>query len=167
MPLGRSSVHETRYVMKDETKIDPKHSGTRLVLRTFGPILVGIGLLLIVIGVGSFFSSFGGFEPPRYFWCAFLGMPLFALGVGMCQYGYFGAFMRYISGEAAPVAKDVFNYTAEGTREGVKNIASAIGEGLRAGMKPTANQVIHCSRCNQGNDTDARFCKNCGTPLGK
>ena len=146
--------------MSEESKIDPRHSVSRKVLRTAGPIIVGIGLLFMVIGFGNFFLSFGSFEPPRYFWCAFVGMPLLFVGSAMCMHGFLGSFARYISAEAAPVQKDTFNYLAEGTKEGVKTIASAIGQGPSAGKA-----VGVCHQCNHSNDADAKFCKNCGAPL--
>jgi hypothetical protein len=146
--------------MSEETKIDPKHSTTRTILRILGPTLAGIGLLLIIVGFGSFFSSFGGFEPPRYFWCAFVGMPLLFIGVALSMSAFLGSFARYFSGEAAPIQKDTFNYLAEGTKGGVRTIAEAIGEGLSA-----ARAVATCRRCNQANDADAKFCKNCGAPM--
>jgi hypothetical protein len=151
--------------MSQEPQLDTRHACLRTVLRTDGPILVLIGLLLIVIGMVSFFSSFGTFQPPRYFWCALIGIPILGVGMAMSQYGYFGAFVRYISGEAAPVAKDTFNYMAHGTKAGVKEVAAALGEGLSAGMNATRSQVIHCPRCSQANDADAKFCKNCGMAL--
>ena len=151
--------------MNEETKIDPKHSSTRRTLRTLGPILAGIGLLLIVIGVGSFFASFGSFEPPRYFWCAFLGMPLLFVGLAMCSFAFQGAILRYQAGEVAPVAKDTINYMAEGTREGVKTVATAFGEGIAAGMNNPRKADNHCPRCGHSNDADAKFCKNCGAAL--
>ena len=67
--------------MNEQLKIDPMHSTTRGVLRTLGPTIAILGLLLTVIGFGSFFTSFGTFEPPRYFWCAFAGLPLTVVGV--------------------------------------------------------------------------------------
>jgi hypothetical protein len=148
--------------MSEENKIDPKHGTSRTILRMLGPTITGIGLLFIVIGAGSFFSSFGSFEPPRYFWCIFLGLPLLFLGVVMCMFGFLGSFARYVAGEAAPVQKDTFNYLAEGTKEGVKTIATAIGEGLAAGKTATT-----CRQCSHGNEADAKFCKNCGAPLVK
>lgn len=51
-------------------QIDPEHSQTRDSLRLVGPAVVVVGMIFAAIGIGSFFSSFGGFEPPRYFWCA-------------------------------------------------------------------------------------------------
>jgi hypothetical protein len=101
--------------MKDEDKLNPGHSSTRGVLRVVGPLLAVVGLIFTIAGIGSFFASFGTFEPPRYFWCAFVGLPLVALGVGISQYAFMGRVFRYVAGETAPVAKDTFNYMAEGT----------------------------------------------------
>jgi hypothetical protein len=151
--------------MSEETKIDPKHASTRLVLRTLGPVLAGAGLLLVVVGFGSFFSSFGTPEPPRYFWCAFLGIPLLFVGGALCMFGFMGAYFRYFFGEAAPVQKDAFNYLAEGTKGGVKTFATAVGEGLATGMRTEGKPGPWCPRCGQGNDADAKFCKGCGTAL--
>jgi hypothetical protein len=151
--------------MDEETRINPQHSNTRQVLRTVGPLLAGTGALLIVVGVGSFFASFGSFEPPRYFWCCFVGMPLLAIGLAVTKMGFLGSFVRYHSGEVAPVQKDTFNYLAKGTQDGVKTLAAAVGEGLAAGR--AARTGVHCRRCNRGIDADARFCKNCGVSLAE
>lgn len=146
--------------MNEETKIDPKHNASRSFLRVLGPTIAGIGLLFLVIGMGSFFSAFGSFEPPRYFWCAFVGLPLLFVGVAMSMMGFLGSFARYVFGEAAPVHKDSFNYLAEGTKEGVRTIATAIGEGLAAGRA-----ALVCQQCGKGNEADAKFCKNCGAAV--
>ena len=108
----------------------------------FGPILAGIGLLLIIIGIGSFFASFGSFQPPRFFWCAFLGMPFLFVGLVLCGFGFQGAVLRYQLGEVAPVTKDTFNYLAEGTQEGMKTVATTIGEGIAAGMSGSGHRRI-------------------------
>ncbi len=114
--------------MKD---IDQKHGEKRRIIRRIGIVLLAIGGVLILIGLGSFFAAFGSSGPPRYFWCAFLGMPISFAGVVLTGYGFMGAVARYAAGEAAPVGKDTFNYMAEGTKDGVKTLASAIGQGLR------------------------------------
>ena len=151
--------------MSEETNLDPQHTSTRTTLRMLGPILAGIGLLLIVIGTASFFASFGSFGPPRYFWCAFLGMPLLFVGLVMCGLAFQGAIARYQAGEVAPVAKDTINYLAEGTQEGVKTVATAIGEGIAAGMSGSRKADNRCPRCSHSNDADAKYCKNCGAAL--
>src|SRR5262249_44639189 len=96
---------------------DENHNEVRSTLRSLGPALALLGLVFMVVGLGSFFSSFGSFEQPRYFWCAFVGMPLLAVGTWMSQFAYLGAIMRYIFGEAAPVAKDATNYMVSGTKD--------------------------------------------------
>ena len=151
--------------MNEEEKIDPRHSSTRNVLRILGPAIAGMGLLLTLIGVGSFFAAFGSFEMPRYFWCAFLGLPLLAVGMAISGYAFMGRVYRYQAGEIAPVQKDTFNYLAEGTKDGVKGIATAIGEGVAAGMGSARARSVRCGKCNHENEPDARFCKNCGRAL--
>src|SRR5271166_4492305 len=112
--------------MSEESKIGPGHSRSKQFLRLLGPIIVGLGLLFTIIGFGSLLSSFGSHELPRYFWCAFIGLPLLFVGVAMSMFGFLGSFTRYVSGEQAPVIKDSFNYLAEGMQEGVKTVATAI-----------------------------------------
>jgi hypothetical protein len=151
--------------MSEETKLDPKHSSTRRTLRTLGPVIAGIGLLFTIVGIVNFFMSFGSFEPPRYFWCAFLGMFLLFVGLAICGFAFLGAITRYQAGEVTPVAKDTFNYLAEGTQEGVKTVATAIGEGIAAGMGGSRKADDRCPKCSHPNDADAKFCKNCGAAL--
>jgi hypothetical protein len=107
-----------------------QHSNIRTVLRVGGPVIAGVGLLFMIVGVGSFFASFGSFEPPRFFWCAFVGMPLLFVGMVICRFGYVGAFQRYVAGESAPVAKDVVNYIGENIQPGVKAVVKAVTEGV-------------------------------------
>ena len=99
------------------------HRERRARLRGIGLGLAGVGLVFTIVGLGSFFSSFGSFEPPRYFWCAFVGLPLLGIGARLTKIAFLGAIGRYIAGEGAPVAKDTLNYMAEGTREGVSTFA--------------------------------------------
>lgn len=153
--------------MSEEEKIDPQHGGVRQVLRVVGPLTAGAGLLFLIVGLGSFFSSFGTFEPPRYFWCCFVGLPLLALGIAMCKFAFLGAVLRYTAGEVAPVGKDTFNYMADGTAGGVKQLASAIGSGLSEGMGGGGTTVVRCHKCNHPNDPDAKFCDQCGAALLK
>jgi hypothetical protein len=121
--------------------------------------------VLTIIGFGSLLSSFGSNELPRYFWCAFVGMPLLFVGAAMSIFGFLGSVSLYVSREAAPVQKDTFNYLAEGTQVGVRTVATALGEGLTVGMHKAQDTGKRCLQCHHDNDLDARFCKNCGTPL--
>ncbi len=147
--------------------IDPRHTETRSALRVIGPCLAGVGVLFTVIGVASFFASFGTFQPPQYFWCIFVGFPLLAIGGMITKVAYLGAFTRYLADEVAPVGKDVVNYMADGTKDAVRDLASAVGEGL--GLKPPGDQIttIRCPKCDAENEPSASFCKHCGGPLAQ
>lgn len=146
--------------------IDPKHSETRAWLRFFGPLLLGLGALFAIIGIGNFFWAFNSFEPPRYFWCAFIGLPLMGIGAAVCKFAYFGAVTRYMANEVAPVGKDVVNYMADGTKGAFRDLAGAIGEGFRHGSDQTV-RVVRCHKCNADNELPANFCKGCGAALTK
>ena len=112
-----------------------KQSAIRKTLRYLGIIILGIGGLLTLTGLISFFSSFGSFEPPRYFWCAFIGLPLCFVGTAMIIFGFMGAFSRFVAGESAPVAKDVVNYMGENTQPGVKAFTKAFTQGIKEGLE--------------------------------
>jgi len=151
----------------DQEKIDPGHSGIRNVLRIAGPVILAVGLIFLVVGIASFFSSVGQFGPPKYFWCVFVGMPLIFVGIVLTGYGFMGKVARYQAGEVAPVVKDTFNYVAKGGSEGIKTVAAAIGEGLRSGSTGKQDAKVRCHKCNSLQDSEAKFCDDCGTALGK
>jgi len=103
-------------------------------------------------------------------WCVG-GMFAFAIGLAMTAAGFMGAVARYQAAEVAPVGKDTFNYLADGTRDGVKTVAGAIGAGLAAGLGGAgagqAERVVRCHKCNADNDANAKFCGRCGAALAK
>lgn len=143
--------------------IDPQHPERRNALRVIGTAVVVVGVIFSAIGIGSFFSAFGTFEPPRYFWCAFIGFPLIGVGATICKFAFLGSVTRYMANEVAPVGKDVVNYMADGTKGAVRDMAAAVGEGLRA--SESERRQVRCRKCNTGNDATAKFCKSCGAPL--
>ncbi|NQT88051.1 zinc ribbon domain-containing protein [bacterium] len=152
--------------MRQPPKLDPDHHGKRSALRTVGPVIMVIGGIFLAIGLIDFFSAFGGHGSPTKFWCCFVGLPLLAIGGMITQAGYMGAMGRYAAGEMAPVAKDTFNYMAHGTQDGVRTVAQAVGEGL--GLRGSAPATVAlCHKCNHENDTDAKFCNDCGAALAK
>lgn len=151
----------------NQRSIDPRGPEVSTALRVVGLSMVVLGGILTLIGVTSFFSAFGTFGPPRYFWCAFLGLPLLGFGLQISGLGFLGPFTRYVSGQTAPVQRDTFNYLADGTTEGVRNIATAAAQGFSAGAsKPTAANVAACPHCHALNPHAARFCDQCGTAFG-
>ena len=142
------------------------HDQIRAVLRFLGPAVAIVGILFFAVGIGSFFSSFGSHGPPQQFWCAFVGLPLIGIGVMISKFGYMGAVARYMSREVSPVATDTVNYVAHGTKDAVREVAAAVGEGLRgAGRQPAAAGGVRCSKCDAENDRNASFCKACGTGI--
>jgi uncharacterized membrane protein len=109
----------------------PKHNAVRNFLRIVGPTVAVIGLIFTVVGMARFFSAFGSFQPPRLFWCAFVGLPLIFVGLVMSKFGYIGSVARYLAGESAPVTKDTVNYMVEGAKDAVKTVARAVAEGVQ------------------------------------
>ena len=139
----------------EERKIDPRHSGVRSFLRVVGPLTAMAGLVFAIVGFASFFSAFGSFGPPRYFWCAFVGLPLMGVGIWMTVFGFMGA---------------IVNYLAKGTKDGIKTVATAISAGLAEGTGARGAQektILRCHKCNAENDADAKFCTHCGAALSK
>jgi hypothetical protein len=143
--------------------INPQHETARTLLRIVGPLLLLAGGACVVIATIDFFSIMGKpYAQPTKFYLFFIGLPVGFLGLVLTQFGFLGAVFRYQAGEVAPVGKDTFNYLARGTRSGVRDIASAVGEGLRD--DGAAGQRV-CSECGAANDADARFCDACGAAL--
>jgi Double zinc ribbon len=146
--------------------LDPRHLRARSGLRVVGLVVALVGLVFTIIGLVSFFASFGTGEPPRSFWCAFVGLPLLGVGAAICKFAYLGSISRYMANEVAPVGKDVVNYMARGTKGAVRDMAAAVGEGLRSGEADEARPV-RCPKCDAANGAGSNFCAACGAPLTK
>jgi ribosomal protein L40E len=148
--------------------LDPnQYSEARAIMKAVGPAIAGLGVLLIAVGMISFFSAMGGGGLPEYFWCAFLGMPVLFVGVVISKFAYIGTVTRYMAGEVAPVGKDVTNYMVTGTKDSIREVATAVGEGFAAAGASSVSHRLRCHKCNADNDVDASFCNACGTPLAK
>lgn len=132
-----------------------KHERTKRILKIVGPIVAAAGLILAVVGFVSFFSSFGDDAMPSLFWCAFVGMPVFVIGLGITFTAFRREIATYHKNESAPV----INEFAEDIKPAVQSVASAVRE--------TAAQDAICPDCGEKNDADAKFCKNCGAALRK
>jgi RNA polymerase subunit RPABC4/transcription elongation factor Spt4 len=154
--------------VEPEKRIDPGHNAVRDALRVVGPVIALTGLGFMIVGAVDFFRTFGSFGPPKLFWCLFVGMPLLFVGSVLSSYGYLGRVARYVAEETAPVGKDTFNYVARGTREGVRTVAGAIGQGLReGGLGGESQTMVRCHKCNALAPAEAKFCGQCGQSLGK
>jgi hypothetical protein len=135
---------------------DPTHLKTRSILRTFGPVIFGVGLLCAIISAVNLFTADG---EPKLFWLGFIGLPLMFVGGVMSMFGWQAALLKYQAREAGPVAGQSFNYLAGETREGIRDVVAAVGEGLRGQAR------ISCPKCDAPNDADAKFCKSCGAQM--
>ncbi|MCC7087298.1 MAG: hypothetical protein IT427_20030 [Pirellulales bacterium] len=152
---------------------NPKHVELRNTRRLAGPAIAAVGLVFTAIGLINFFSTFGSPEPPRLFWCVFVGGLIFMAGLAISRFAYLGAIARYLSNEVAPVGKDVVNYLAKETKDSVRNVAATVAEGLRSmelpGGDPAAEQPVEvkvrCRQCRALNDEAAKFCNQCGENL--
>jgi Double zinc ribbon len=145
---------------------DPEHAQTRDMLRVAGPLGVIAGVIFFVIGLPT--TSFvNRRDSNEYLWCLLVGGLLVGLGMQICKFAFMGAVRRYMAHELAPVGTDAVNYMAEGTKDAVRDVAAAVGEGLRAGAPSQHVPVARCNTCNSDNDASANFCKGCGTALAK
>jgi hypothetical protein len=144
--------------------IDRNHAAPRSFLRIAGPLALLAGLGFLIVGLVDFFSCFGTFRFPTLAWCPFVGMPLIFIGVVMTLLGYMGRMARYVSEETTPVGTDTFNYAVHETKGSVRDLAQAVGDGLR-GVGPATPAELACPRCHQANEPGARFCAQCGSPL--
>jgi ribosomal protein L40E len=148
------------------SEMNQRQRQTRENLRSVGLLVTIIGGIFTLVGFVSFFSSFSSFSPPRYFWCAFIGLPLLAVGGNLMHYGYMGAVSRYVAGEVAPVAKDTVDYLASETEDAMQKVGKAVGEGIAQATSPQG-PLVRCHRCNHENHRDAKFCSECGAALLK
>ena len=113
-------------------------------LRVLGAMIVGLGVVLTAIGSISLFSSWNAVGGSRYYWAAFLGLPLIAIGSALTESHNLTAFQRNHAGELTPVADGLANKTGDA-------------------KPPEAN--IDCQRCHAVNPGTAKFCHQCGTAL--
>lgn len=148
--------------MSDRRLINPGHQAQRGALRLLGGILVVVGGIFTAIGLISFFGAFGGGGMPTQFWCAFVGMPMLAVGTMLLKVGYLGTIARYVASETTPVGVDVVNHVVGETKDSIRDVAAAVGEGIR-GRGAAPPQA--CSKCGRRNDPDAQFCDQCGAPM--
>jgi len=149
--------HPTGINMNEENKINPGHGQLRLILRVIGPTFFIVGLVFTVVGFGSFLSAFGSMQMPRYFWCAFVGLPLMGAGGAISKFAYIGAVSRYVAGEAAPVAKDTktIKLNSGGDSNDINaKFCDECGEQFRAAKT--------CDQCSTKNQPDAKYCDHCG-----
>lgn len=154
--------------MSEEEKIDPGHQKVLKILRTVGPILLVLGALCMLVAFVDLVRVMMKLSDwPRFFWLFFVGAPLTFFGVVLTSTGYAGSIARFHAAQYTPVAKDTFNYMAEGTQDGIKTVARSITQGIREGAAEGSDDLPlqRCPACGYVETGDARFCSGCGKPL--
>lgn len=161
-------------IVSADSQINPRHREVRRALRVVGPVLGAVGLLLTILGFGSFLSAvssafhqatFQSGPPTKFVWCAFVGLPLLFAGAAVSMFAFSSAILRFYSAESAPVVSDTFNVMADQARKGVRTMARAIGEGIVAASAAGVKEgVLVCDRCGTAIDGRANFCTQCGAP---
>jgi len=196
--MGRRRKSRRRRQSPDD--INPGHSQIRGILRIAGPGLILLGAALILSGFTmnkepktAFFDNadqhfreskeLRGNQTSRIV----PGMLCLILGIAASRFAFQGAVARYQAAEYAPVVTDTANYVARGAKQGIREVSSAIADGIRSEREgvtcpscSTANDAdarfcdncggalstdVECSACGEDNDADAKFCKSCGKPL--
>ena len=159
--------------------LDAGHDSKRATLSLLGIVLFVVGAALVVYGLVEFSAGF--MRPSNEFFAdpnrvmdedrrsGFLGVLGFGFGaacvgiaVKLMVFARAGKILRYASAEAAPVAKDTFNYLALETREGVEDVARAVAKGAGSSREVVK---VRCRACGFLETEDAKFCSGCGKEL--
>ena len=141
-----------------------KNNSVRNALRVIGPIFICLGIVLIVLGVANerdfekhrdqqsreFMAGQRNIHdidkgPPAGFFMTMGGVFAILIGLVLLAFSFQKAMARYQMRQYAPLLK-----------EAIREVAPALAGG----------PVQKCSRCETENPTDARFCKQCGAPVG-
>jgi len=149
-----------------------RHARTVKILRIVGWILLPVGLILVGIGMFSFFTAFGSGNTgiPPAFYLVFAGFPFLAGGGACLSLGYHRKMADFMASQTAPVAKDFTNYMVDGTSDSVARVAGKIANEIKGGKN---SQVVEgvtantCAKCGFVNNADAKFCAKCGAPITK
>jgi ribosomal protein L40E len=132
--MATTSTKSITFPQADQS---PHERTNHAVMRLFGAILAGFGVILTLVGSFSLFSSWGTVGGSRYYWAPFLGLPLIALGSAITQSEHLTPCEVTLYDDRSPRAAD------QATREA----------------------VVACERCHTTNPSLANFCNQCGTSL--
>src|SRR5206468_8004243 len=103
-PLARCWSTLAR-AMGEDRNGDQRRKG----LQTLAVALIGIGGLLSLIGIASFFSSMNnpGDGPPSGFFLAFVGFPMVGLGIWIAKFAFIRPVSKYLAGETEPAVEEL------------------------------------------------------------
>ncbi len=149
-------------------EIDSQTQRTQSVLRLFGTLMMGLGVILTGIGMVSYFSSRNKFQPPSNLWGVMVGLPLIGIGASLTNLGQHDEILRNLTEEVSPVRRESVKAMSQDTGYGVVTMAQSVGRGMNSATNGDglfASVTLLCKRCDASNPTDARFCNQCGTSL--
>lgn len=154
----------------DNKEYENKYRRTTIVLRVLGFIFLPIGIILIGIGMSSFFSTFGSGEMSSGFYLVFAGFPFFAAGGACLTLGFRRKMTEFMVTTTAPVMKDFSNYIIDGTSDSVSKVAGKIAKEIKSSNNANTVEGVTantCAKCGHVNPANASFCAKCGAPLTK
>lgn len=132
-----------------------KHKKIKITLRIVGSILLLAGIIFVIIAMVDFFLSVAEFNGrPSKMWGFLCGVPLIPIGTGLLALGFKKEMMGYIKNESVPI----INELGQEVSPAIQNIAAAVKKGA------TKSTGTTCS-CGQINNSESKFCKNCGKSL--
>ena len=144
-------------------------------LRIIGISLLTIGIIFSAIGFINFFVSFSSMEPPKLFWCAFLGLPLVGVGLGTTLQSYRGEIAKFVAEESAPAAQTFLRGVTPAVSDLAKEIASSNPIVCECGTQNNKGDkfckacgktlIATCPHCNVHLAPDSKFCTNCGKEI--
>jgi len=154
----------------DNKEYENRYQGTSNALKIIGWILLAVGIVCVVIGMGSFFATMASFgsgdiEMPKFFFLCFIGGPAVIGGIVCLSLGYRRKMMDYTASQAAPVAKDFTNYMLDETGDSIANVANKISSKKEEPIEGVTGNK--CTRCGFINPASARFCSKCGAAITK
>jgi len=133
------------------------------ILRVLGIILIITGIVLTAIAFMNMATN------TNLFFLGFIGLPLIFVGAVCAMFGFMKKMNSFTASQSAPVQKDVTNYMLDGTREEMGKTAKEIFGAINSneGSATATKKTRKCPSCGEMNDSDAKFCDNCGTTLVK
>ena len=137
--------------------MNEQHKKAKKILKIVGITLIVIGAGFAIAGITSFFIAFGSQSGmPKYFWMAFIGLPLLAIGSALTVFGYHKEITKYVKNESAPVVKELYGDLSPEFSDLANKFNNTQG-------KDTKKKI--CTHCGTVNDFDDKFCKKCGKPI--
>ncbi len=143
---------------------DPQPQHPQPILRLFGPLVMGLGIVMAVVGILNFFSSLRSLEPPTYLWCTMVGLPLLGIGASLAKFGRDETILRDLAEVVSPEARASLVMKSNAASPDVDSVQHGqstvmCGDGL------ADSQTNLCGRCLAANPVAAKFCNQCGASL--